>query len=69
MCWFLKEQQLRSPAKKLEEYRVTRLQGWQEKTWRKEKLKFILISQLRGWKNDTWEFYNIRAFAVFDKFV
>ena len=43
-----KEQHWRSPAKKLEEEKTTRLQGWQEKLRGTEKLKRILISQVNG---------------------
>ena len=43
-----KEQQWRSPTKKLEEEKTTRLRGWQEKPQGTEKLKRILISQVNG---------------------
>ena len=45
-----KEQHGRSPAKKLEEKKTTRLQGWQEKHRGTKKLKRILISQVKGLK-------------------
>ena len=41
-----KEQHWRSPAKKLEEEKTTRLQGREEKPRGTEKLKRILISQV-----------------------
>ena len=40
------EQYWRYPAKKLEELEEEGLQGWQEKTQSKEKLKLVLISQV-----------------------
>ena len=39
-----KEQHCESPAKKLEEEKTTRLQGWEEKPQSTEKLNRILIS-------------------------
>ena len=45
-----KGQHWRFPAKKLEEESTTTLQGWQEKTWGKEKLKLIWINQVYGWQ-------------------
>ena len=45
-----KGQHWRFPAKKLEEESTTTLQGWQEKTRGKEKLKLIWINQVYGWQ-------------------
>ena len=43
-----KEQHWRSPAKKLEKYSTTRLQGCQDKARCKEKLKLIWINLVYG---------------------
>ena len=46
----LKGQHCRFPAKKLEEEKTTRLQGWEEKSQCTKKLKRILISRVNGWQ-------------------
>ena len=43
-----KEQHWRFSAKRLEEVKTTRLQGWQEKPRGMEKLKRILFCQVNG---------------------